>query len=193
MAMASGFRIVGGGPEGAAERGAEEHELQPGDHRRGRDEDDHRQHADAETLDDLQAFDLDRAAGEFARIGGEGFEQRILDDDRQTKRHQKRRQDIGPQRQVEQAALQRIADGEHHRHDHHQAHERVEAQPLGDRQTDERGKHDEVAVGDIDEPHHPEDQRQPAGKERVKPAQQHPLHDRVDPIHAVVPRVSHRS
>ena len=47
------------------------------------------------------------------------------------------------------------------------------------------GEHDEVAMGDIDQPHDAEDQRQPGGEHGVKPADQHALQDDVDPIHRV--------
>ena len=52
--------IVGGGAEGAAERGAVEQPLQPGDHRDRERELEQRQHADREPAADGEARDLDR-------------------------------------------------------------------------------------------------------------------------------------
>ena len=43
--------------------------------------------------------------------------------------------------------------------------------------------HGEVAVREVDDLHHPEHQRQPAGEQRVQPAGQHPLDDGVHPGH----------
>ena len=58
------------------------------------------------------------------------------------------------------------------------------------RDHDERevgGQHREVAVGEVDNPHDAEEQRQPAGKERVEAAEEDPLDDCVDPVHAALP------
>src|SRR5262249_10863243 len=41
----------------------------------------------------------------------------------------------------------------------------------------------EITVGDVDEPHHPEDQSKPGGEHGVKPTDQHTLDDDVDPFH----------
>jgi hypothetical protein len=79
--------------------------------------------------------------------------------------------------------LQRVADGGHHRHDNDQRGERPDAERLRHDQRDIGGEHDEIAMGDVDKPHHAEDQRQPGGKHRVKPANQHALHNDVDPFH----------
>ena len=43
--------------------------------------------------------------------------------------------------------------------------------------------HGQVAVGQVDDPHHAERQREPAGDERVLAAEQQALDDRVDPGH----------
>src|SRR6478735_2180719 len=42
----------------------------------------------------------------------------------------------------------------------------------------------QVAVGQVDDLHHAEHQRQPAGEQRVETADQDPLDDRVNPAHA---------
>ncbi len=51
------------------------------------------------------------------------------------------------------------------------------------------GKHDQVAMGDVDQAHDAEDQRKPGGKQRVKPADQNSLNDGVDPVHASGPEI----
>ena len=52
-----------------------------------------------------------------------------------------------------------------------------------------RAQHGEVAVGEVDDPHDAEHQRQPAGEDRVVPAEEHALDDLVDPGHASPPLV----
>ena len=51
----------------------------------------------------------------------------------------------------------------------------------------ERAEHGEVAVGEVDDPHHAEHEREPAGEHRVVPAEKHALDDLVDPDHVSVP------
>ena len=47
-------------------------------------------------------------------------------------------------------------------------------------QHHEGGEHDEVAVGQIDQPHDAEDQRQAGGEQGVEPAQHHALQHGVE-------------
>ena len=47
---------------------------------------------------------------------------------------------------------------------------------------------DQVAMGDIDQPHDAEDQRQAGGEQRIEPADQNALDDDVDPGHAHIPK-----
>ena len=178
--------IVGGGAEGAAQRRAVEQPLQAGDHRDRERELDERQHADRKPAADRDAFDLDRAGVELDAVGGEQFKQPVLDDDREAERHQQRRQQIVAERAVEQAALQRVADDRHHRHDDDERQDRVDAERLHRHQRDIGRQHDQVAVGDVDEPHHAEDQRQPRREHGVEPAEQHALQDGVHPLHVTL-------
>ena len=48
-----------------------------------------------------------------AGVGGEGLEQAVLDDDRQTEGDEERRQDVGPSVRLKRQRLQGVADGEH--------------------------------------------------------------------------------
>ena len=114
---------------------------------------------------------LDGAGGEALAVGGEGFEQAVLDDDGKAEGDEQRRQDIAAERAVEERVLQRIAEREQHRRRHQRAEERPDAQRLRQRQHDEGRQHDEIAVRQVDEPHDAEDQRQAGGEQRVEPAQ----------------------
>ena len=45
---------------------------------------------------------------------------------------------------------------------------------------------------DVDEPHDAEDQRQPGREHGVEPADQHALHDDVEPVHTSHPEIGGR-
>jgi hypothetical protein len=53
---------------------------------------------------------------------------------------------------------------------------------VGGHQRDIGREHDQIAMGDVDQPHDAEDQRQAGGKHGVEPADQHALDDDVDPL-----------
>ena len=50
----------------------------------------------------------------------------------------------------------------------------------GDEEDQERSEHDEVAMGEVDQAHDAEDQRQTGGVERVEAAEEHALDDGID-------------
>ena len=52
---------------------------------------------------------------------------------------------------------------------------------MSEREDQEGGEDDEVAMREVDQPHDAEDQRQAGGVERVEPAEQHALDDGVEP------------
>ena len=92
-----------------------------------------------------------------------------------------------PERAVEDAALQRVADAERDRQqqqpDGHQrelrrGHERAERRQRGDRA--ECAEHDEVALRGVGEPHHAEHQRLAEREQRVQAAEQQALDEDVD-------------
>jgi hypothetical protein len=56
--------------------------LQGGDHRDRDDELDQRQQADPDALDRLEGLDFDGARLQLAAVGGEQFQQSVLDDGR---------------------------------------------------------------------------------------------------------------
>ena len=98
------------------------------------------------------------------------------------------------ERAVEQAALQHVAEHEHHRHARLQAAQRADAGPQlsATHQREVGAKHDEVAVRDVDQAHDAEDQRQPHGEQRVQAAEQHALNDGVEPFSRSSPRARSR-
>jgi hypothetical protein len=177
--------VVGGGAEGAAQLRAVEQQLQRRDDRDRAGEHDQRQPADGELAADTQAGRLQDPGLQLAAVSGEDLEQGILDDDRQPEGHEQRREDVAAQRQVEDPALQGVAQNPHQRHDDQERQDRGHAGALDDRDAQEPGEHDEVAVRDVHQPHDPEDQRQPRGEEGVEAAQQHALQHRVDPLHGL--------
>ena len=86
------------------------------------------------------------------------------------------------------AAAARSRATQHHRQREHECR-RTARRSLWSTttQTQVRAEHGDVAVREVDDAHDAEDQRQPAGEQRVEPAEQDPLHDRVDPGHAAPP------
>ena len=122
--QAGNFLVVGGCAEGAADGGAVEDELQCGDHGHGGQEHEQGQDADVDAGDRLKASGLERAGVELPAVGGEDLQQPVLQDHREAEGHQQRRQDVLAQRAVENAALQPIAEGRHHRHDDQQRRQR---------------------------------------------------------------------
>ena len=81
------------------------------------------------------------------------------------------------------AALEPIADRRHDRHDDDDGEQGIEPERVGRHQRDIGGEHDQIAMGDVDEPHHAEDQGKSGGEHGVEPADQHALDDDVDPFH----------
>ena len=63
-----------------------------------------------------------------------------------------------------------------HRHDDQRSAKRSTRHAgCRQRQDQEGAEHDQVAMREIDQPHDAEDQRQPGGEERIKPAEQDAL------------------
>ena len=84
--------------------------------------------------------------------------------------------------------LQEPSEPEHHRHRHQSCEEGIEPERGDQHEDQERAEHDQVAMGEVDEPHDAEDEAQTRCEEGVEPAQQYPLHDCVDPDHAAAPK-----
>ncbi len=138
---------------------------------------------------DRQRGRLQRSAGrDAAAVGGKAFQQRVLDDDGQAEGDEQRRQDVVAQRAVEHMVLQQPAGGEHRRRCDQRGDERIEAEACDKHQDEEGGEHDQVAMGEVDQPHDAEDQAEPRREQGVEPAEQHALDDGVEPVHAATPK-----
>ena len=79
--------------------------------------------------------------------------------------------------------MQRVADRGHHRDDDDQRGERPDAERLRHDQRDVGCKHDEIAMGDIDEPHDAERHRQTDGEQLIDAAEKGALDEDIEPIH----------
>ena len=55
-------------------------------------------------------------------------------------------------------------------------------------QGDKRRKHDEIAMGDVNESHHPKDEREPRSKKCVESAEKYSVYYGGDQIHRVTSR-----
>ena len=124
-----------------------------------------------------------------ALVGGRVvLQQRVLDHHPDPEADEDAGERIRSERAVEDATLGDVPHGRHHHE--HEDHRPPDAHPhrRAGRQRQVGGEHGEIAVGEIDEPHHAERQRQPGGEQRVETAEQNPLHDRVDPLHQPTPK-----
>ncbi|MNL44316.1 hypothetical protein D3C87_1668830 [compost metagenome] len=174
--------VIGGGAKRPAQRGFVEQQLQAADDQQRAAKHDQRHHADAQAAD-ADTRHLKIALGQFLTVGAEEFQQHVLHDDRQAERHQQRRQNVRAQRAVEQQPLKQVAETEHQRHHDQQTRQRTEAQMIDHHQRQVRRQHDEVAMGDVDQAHDAEHQRQPHREHRVQATEQHALKQSIEPFH----------
>jgi hypothetical protein len=126
---------------------------------------------------------ISSAVSPSSEAAREDLEQAVLDHDREAERHEDGGQDAASQQAVQQEPLKRVADHGHHRHHHAEREQRIEAELLDAHDGEEGGQDAEVAVREVHQPHHAEDQREPGGEERVEAAEQDALHDAVEPRH----------
>jgi hypothetical protein len=61
--------------------------------------------------------------------------------------------------------------------------ERVQSECCDQREDQEGGQHDEIAMSEVDQTHDAEDQAEAGGKQRIEPAEQDALDDGVEPVH----------
>ena len=67
--------------------------------------------------------------------------------------------------------------------------EGIEAELARDDEHGKGGEHDQVAMGEIDQPHDAEDQRQPGREQRVEAAEQNALDQCIEPAgHVMTPK-----
>ena len=124
-----------------------------------------------------------------AHVGGAvALQQHVLQDDADPEADEDARQRVGAEREVEDPALRDETDHRHHRHDDRQRHDEIAAERRSPGEDEVGGEDGEVAVGEVDEAHHPERQREPGGEQGVETAQQDALDDGVDPVHGYIPK-----
>jgi hypothetical protein len=114
-------------------------------------------------------FDDVKAVGQVdgARVGPEGVEQCILDDDRKAKRHQKDIAVFAMSGGADNEALQRVAQQIEKRAQYDGGGIGIEPeQPVGKKRRKHRGG-EQRAVGEIDDVQHAIDQREPERDEGV--------------------------
>jgi len=176
-----GRDAVGHRADAGADPAAVEQQVEAPDHRDCRHEDDQRQHADVDVVAEMQRRGLDGAAGDLADIGAVDALQAVLDDDRQAEGDEDDRQHVLAEHALQQQPLQQVAAGEGEGQHDRDRGQRRQAEALGQRPQDEGDENDQVAVGDVDEAHDADRQRQPHGEQRIQPAHQDALHDLIEP------------
>ena len=176
-------RVVGGGAKGSPGFRLIEKPVERGDDDDGGDEGQQRHRADRQTVAQANRNLFKTTCLQPLRISGKDFQHAVLQHDGQPERHQQRWQDIPVERSVEQHGLQQIADAEHDNGRKHRRDDDVEAKRIDSHQDGKRAKHHEIAMGEIDQPHDAEDDRQTDGEQRVKSAEKNALYDCVDPDH----------
>ena len=152
-----GRRIVGDRAKGAPDRrGIEETIEGEDDHDRGDEGHQRRRRRKGPT----RAKHSPPEGRQAPAVGGKQRQGAVLQHDRKTERDEQRRQNVLAEQAIEQVDLQRVADDEHQRGDDRQRNEHVDAQALGDDQNEVGRDDDQIAMREIDQPHHAEDQRQ---------------------------------
>src|SRR6185437_10455716 len=79
-------------------------------------------------------------------------------------------------------AVEHPAQGEHHRRGDHGREDRVDAGLPPQEPRHSRDQDEERALGDVDDPHDPEDQGQPGGHQRVHAADEDPEDEDLDEL-----------
>ena len=146
-----------------------------------------RHHAEIDRSD-AERGGLERADGNPLAVGRKTFLKRVLNHDGQPERHQKGRQDVVAERTVQSQFLEPPAQQEHGRHGDKRREKRIQPDHSDQHENQIAAHHDQIAVGEVHQPHDAEHEAQPGCEQRVKPAEQHTLHNGVDPDHAAAPK-----
>ncbi len=189
-----GGRVVGGGAHHPPQLGAGEHQLKATEHEYGDREDHGAQGRDRDLARDLPAGGGQGAGAQRMGVGREDLKEQVPDHHREPEGGEHRGELAAAQAPVEHHVLEDVAG---HRgaweHDE-QGGEGRDCDVLGGDQHHERAQQGQIAVSQVDDPHHAEHQREPAGEEGIEPAEQDALDDRVDPGHAAArPRPKYAS
>ena len=146
-----------------------------------------REIGDVDRRVDLPGLRDQRADVDRLRVRGVDLEQQVLDDDREAEGHEQRREGVAVDALLEQRALHDVAQQREDRHDDEERPDfgQVELRDQEDRGVARDDRH--VAVGQVDDLHHAEHQRQSAGEQRVEAAQEDARDDDVEPDHVDSP------
>ena len=146
-----------------------------------------RQPADRDGRGDPDAAGVQPADVEPLLVGAVALQQGVLDDDRQAERGHDGIGRIDADEPVEHDPLEDHADEERPGEDDHQRQERVDAERVCDDEAQVGAEHGDVAVGEVHEPHHAEEQREPRREHGVEATEEDPLDHGVHPCHARLP------
>ena len=120
-------------------------------------------------------------------VGGCRDQQRVLDDDRESEGDEQGRQRRDFEALLDDQPLHPVTEEREQGRDDDEGEQRGHVRGRDHDEGEVGGQHREVAVGEVDDAHDPEEQGQPAGEERVEAAEEDALDDRVDPVHAALP------
>ena len=115
------------------------------------------------------------------------LEEQVLDHDGEAERGQQRCEHARAQAALEHRPLQQPAERSHRREDEDEREPRRDPVVGGEDPHGKPAEHCEVAVGEVDDPHHAEHQGEAAREQGVVAAEQYALDDLVDPDHACSP------
>ena len=133
---------------------------------------------------DNQRADLDaveRVGGlHRASVRAEDDQEAVGDDEPESHQQQELRVLGPPDKGVDQADLQNVAKHEHHRGDRHQQDQRIKVKRGEQDHRDEHSDCHHLAVGEINDPHHPENDRKPERQQAVNKPGQNPADNDVE-------------
>jgi hypothetical protein len=116
-------------------------------------------------------------------VGRVDLEQEVLDDDRETERDEQGGEGITLDALLEEGSLHDVTEESEDRYDDEERPHLGEVE-LGHQEDGGVARHDRhVAVGEVDDLHHAEHQRQSTGEQGVETAQEDARDDHVDPDH----------
>ena len=185
-----GVGVLGRRSQLAPELREAENELQAAEHD---DRDAERQHVeprDRQAARHLPARRPDAALVERVHVRREEVLQQVRDHDEQPERRQQRHELSRAEAALEHRPLEDVADDERAGEHRREREIRRDVHVLGEEKRHVRADERERSVREVDDPHHPEHQREAGREQRVEPAEQDPVDDGVDPGHAVAPRRS---
>ncbi|MFT3866431.1 MAG: hypothetical protein QM729_19395 [Solirubrobacterales bacterium] len=118
-------------------------------------------------------------------VAAEDQDEEVLGDDREPERGQQRRLHPFVDQRVQQHPLDRVADHEHRRGDDQHPHERVDPGVVEEYVGEVGAEDDQLAVDEVDQAHHPEDQREAERGDGEEPAEQQSADGRGDQFMSV--------